>query len=92
MVQSGTGWYRVVQNGSECCRGVQGCAEWYRVAEWHRVLVLSAAGSDPPAPFVPPAWLVPSIIKVVQNGTDWYYRVVQNGSECCRGVQRCAEW
>ena len=51
---------RMVQSVAEVCRGVQ--SGNYRVAEWYRVLVLSAAGSDPPAPFVPPAWLVPSII------------------------------
>ena len=55
MVQSGAEWYKVVQSGSEWFRVVQSGTEVYRV---DKVRVLRPAGLDPPAPFVPLAWLV----------------------------------
>ncbi len=65
VVQSGIEWNRVVQSGTEWYRVAQSGTEWYRDVqsgtEWYRVRVLSPAGPDPPAPFVPLAWLVPNL-------------------------------
>ena len=61
VVRSGVEWYRVVQSGAEWYRVVQSGAEWYRGVQSGADVVLSLAGLDPPAWFVPLASLVPNL-------------------------------